>query len=88
MRKIGPLLPEQRVARENLKAAFPEKSAADIETILNASWDNLGRMGAEFANLDRLWQFDADAARERAALRSMRRISNASGGCWTTASQR
>ena len=60
MRKVGPLLPEQRVARENLKAAFPEKPAAEIEKILNASWDNLGRIGAEFANLDRLWQFDAD----------------------------
>ncbi len=59
-RTIGPLLPEQRIARENLKAAFPEKSAAEIERILRASWDNLGRMGAEFANLDRLWNFDAE----------------------------
>ena len=32
MRTIGPLLPEQRVARDNLKAAFPEKSAAEIES--------------------------------------------------------
>ena len=60
MRAIGPLLPEQRIARENLKAAFPEKSAAAIETILSGSWDNLGRMGAEFANLDRLWHFDLE----------------------------
>jgi Kdo2-lipid IVA lauroyltransferase/acyltransferase len=58
MRTIAPLMPEQRTARENLKAAFPEKSAAEIENILRASWDNLGRMGAEFANLDRLWNFD------------------------------
>ncbi len=60
MRTIGPLLPEQRIARENLKAAFPEKSAEEIERILRASWDNLGRMGAEFANLDRLWNFDPE----------------------------
>jgi Kdo2-lipid IVA lauroyltransferase/acyltransferase len=60
MRTIGPLLPEQSVARENLKAAFPEKSAAEIERILRASWDNLGRMGAEFAHLDRLWDYDPD----------------------------
>ena len=60
MRKVGPLLPEQHVARENLKAAFPEKSAAEIEKILSASWDNLGRMGAEFAHLDRLWDYDPD----------------------------
>ena len=58
MRHIGPLLAENRIARENLKAAFPEKSAAEIETILRGSWDNLGRMGAEFAHLDRLWDYD------------------------------
>ncbi len=60
LRAIGPLLPEQRIARDNLKAAFPEKSADEIETILAGSWDNLGRMGAEFANLDRLWHFDLE----------------------------
>jgi Kdo2-lipid IVA lauroyltransferase/acyltransferase len=60
MRTVGPLLPEQPIARANLKAAFPEKSAAEIERILRASWDNLGRMGAEFANLDRLWNFDLE----------------------------
>ena len=60
MRTIGPLLPEQRVARDNLKAAFPEKSAAEIERILRGTWDNLGRMGAEFAHLDRLLVFDPD----------------------------
>src|SRR6478609_5521446 len=58
MRHIGPLLRENRIARANLQAAFPEKSAAEIETILRGSWDNLGRMGAEFAHLDRLWDYD------------------------------
>ncbi len=60
MRKIGPLLPENRIGRENLTAAFPEKSAAEIDTILRGAWDNLGRMGAEFAHLDRLWDYDPD----------------------------
>jgi len=58
MRHIGPLLPENRVAWDNIKAAFPEKSAAEVATILRGSWDNLGRMGAEFAHLDRLWDYD------------------------------
>jgi len=60
MRQIGPLLRENRVAREQLGLAFPEKSAPQIETILRGTWDNLGRMGAEFANLDRLWDFDLE----------------------------
>jgi KDO2-lipid IV(A) lauroyltransferase len=59
MRGIGPLFPENKIARANLTAAFPEKSAAEIETILRGVWDNLGRMGAEFAQLDRLWNEDA-----------------------------
>ena len=58
MRTIGPLLPENKIGRANLVAAFPEKSAAEIDTILRGVWDNLGRMGAEFAHLDRLWDFD------------------------------
>jgi len=59
MRKIGPLLREHRIARHNLRHAFPEKPSAEIETILSGSWDNLGRMAAEFAYLDRLWDYDA-----------------------------
>jgi KDO2-lipid IV(A) lauroyltransferase len=58
MRKVGPWLPENRIGRDNLAAAFPEKSADEIETILLGVWDNLGRMGAEFAQLDRLWDYD------------------------------
>src|SRR6185437_6699177 len=58
MRIIGPIMRENRIGRENLVAAFPEKSSAEIDAILRGVWDNLGRMGAEFANLDRLWDFD------------------------------
>ena len=56
-RTIGPLLREQRIGRANLSAAFPEKSPAEIEEILAGVWDNLGRMGAEFAHLDHIWDF-------------------------------
>jgi KDO2-lipid IV(A) lauroyltransferase len=52
MRKTGPLLKEHRLGRENLRAAFPEKSAAEIEQILGGVWDNLGRVAVEFAHLD------------------------------------
>ncbi len=52
MRKIGPLFPEHRIGREQLHAAFPEKSDAEIEKILGGVWDNLGRIAIEFAHLD------------------------------------
>jgi Kdo2-lipid IVA lauroyltransferase/acyltransferase len=58
MRRLGPWLPENRIGRANLTAAFPEKSPQEIDTILRGVWDNLGRMGAEFAHLDRLWDWD------------------------------
>jgi KDO2-lipid IV(A) lauroyltransferase len=53
-RRIGPWLPEHRIGRANLTAAFPDKSPAEIEQILIGVWDNLGRVTAEFAHLDRL----------------------------------
>jgi Kdo2-lipid IVA lauroyltransferase/acyltransferase len=59
-RSIGRRLREDRIGRENLKAAFPEKSPEEIETILAGVWDNLGRIGAEFAHLDHIWDYDPD----------------------------
>ncbi|MBI1201552.1 MAG: lipid A biosynthesis lauroyl acyltransferase [Rhodopseudomonas sp.] len=58
LRTIGPKLRENEIARRQLIAAFPEKSAAEIDTILTGVWDNLGRVGAEFAQLDRIWDYD------------------------------
>ncbi len=52
LRRVGPLLPEHRIGRDNLRAAFPEKSADEVEQILGGVWDNLGRVAAEFAHLD------------------------------------
>jgi KDO2-lipid IV(A) lauroyltransferase len=57
-RTIGPWLPEHRTGQANLRAAFPEKSAAEIETILHGVWDNLGRTGAEIAHLDHICSGD------------------------------
>jgi Kdo2-lipid IVA lauroyltransferase/acyltransferase len=50
-RTFGPLFKEHRLGREQLRAAFPEKSDAEIEPILAGVWDNLGRMAVEFAHL-------------------------------------
>jgi KDO2-lipid IV(A) lauroyltransferase len=52
MRKLGPLFPEHRLGRSNLRAAFPKKTDVEIEQILAGVWDNLGRIGVEFAHLD------------------------------------
>jgi len=52
MRKVGPLFKENRIGHDNLRAAFPEKSEAEIEKILAGVWDNLGRFAVEFAHLE------------------------------------
>ncbi len=60
MRTAGPRLKEHEIGRANLAAAFPEKSPAEIEAILRGVWDNLGRVAAEFAHIDRLHIFQPD----------------------------
>jgi len=57
MRAVGPRLKEHAIGRANLAAAFPEKSAAETDTIMRGVWDNLGRVAAEFAHIDRLQIF-------------------------------
>jgi KDO2-lipid IV(A) lauroyltransferase len=54
MRRIGPIMPEHKLGRANLAAAFPEKSAAEIDEILGGVWDNLGRLGAEVAHFQQI----------------------------------
>ncbi len=63
MQRLGPLLREHRLGRANLAAAYPEKSAAEIEEILRGVWDNLGRVGAEFAHLHQMWDYDLSRQR-------------------------
>jgi Kdo2-lipid IVA lauroyltransferase/acyltransferase len=60
MRTLGPRLKEHNIGRANLVAAFPEKSSAEIDDILRGVWDNLGRVAAELAHIDRLQILDPD----------------------------
>lgn len=57
-RTFGPMWPTTKVARRNLKAAFPEKSDKEIEALVRGIWANLGRLTAEFAHLDHIWDYD------------------------------
>jgi Kdo2-lipid IVA lauroyltransferase/acyltransferase len=59
-RRLGPWLPAHRIGQSNLRAAFPEKDAAWIETTLGEAWENLGRVAGEFVHMARIWDFDVD----------------------------
>jgi KDO2-lipid IV(A) lauroyltransferase len=51
MRTIGPLLPHNTRARNNIALAFPNESEAWRAELLDASWAQLGRWAGEFQHL-------------------------------------
>jgi KDO2-lipid IV(A) lauroyltransferase len=57
-RTVGPWLPAHRTGRSNLRAAYPDRDEAWIETTLRGAWDNLGRVAGEYVHLARLWDYD------------------------------
>ncbi len=57
-RSVGPFLPQQRTALANVRAAFPHKGEAEVRAIVRGAWDNLGRIGAEYAHLGVLFDYD------------------------------
>lgn len=59
-RRIGPKLPNSKIARTNLKASFPEKSEEEIEDIVRGVWENLGRVAGEFVHLPKMWDYNPE----------------------------
>jgi Kdo2-lipid IVA lauroyltransferase/acyltransferase len=53
-RRLGPLTSARRVAERNMRIAFPEASDAEIQRLMRAQWEELGRWFAEFPILDRI----------------------------------
>lgn len=58
LRTVGPLTSKHRIARTNIRLAFPDKSDRDVAEILRRQWDNIGRTFGEFALTDRIKAFD------------------------------
>jgi len=58
IRLIGPLTSKRHIAETGLRTAFPNKSDAEIKTLMKAQWDNLGRTFAEFPLTHRLQPFE------------------------------
>ena len=57
-RLIGPFLGITRQARRNLKRALPELSEHEIDRLVAAMWDNLGRVAAEYPHLREIRVFE------------------------------
>lgn len=57
-RRIGPLFGRHRVAIDNLRQAYPEKSDAEIAAVASDMWGNMARLAAEYVFLDKLFDYD------------------------------
>jgi len=53
-RLVGPLTGRHHVAMANLRAAFPDKSEGELQSIASDMWGNMARLSAEYVFLDRI----------------------------------
>jgi len=69
-RLIGPRLGVSKRARLNLRRALPELAERDVAKTIEAMWDNLGRVAAEYPHLRKIRVFIHVDAFERDAMRA------------------
>jgi Kdo2-lipid IVA lauroyltransferase/acyltransferase len=62
-RRIGPWVGRHRVAVDNLRTAYPEKSDREIQAIASDMWGNMARLAAEYVFLDALFDYDPVATK-------------------------
>jgi Kdo2-lipid IVA lauroyltransferase/acyltransferase len=60
-RRIGPMTSRHKLAMENLRRAYPEKTEAEREDIARDMWGNMARLAAEYVFLDDLFDYDPNA---------------------------
>lgn len=61
-RLVGRMLPQNRIALANVRAAYPDAGEREVAGIVRGAWTNLGRTGAEYAHLAALFDYDPDAS--------------------------
>lgn len=59
-RKIGPRVSRHKLALDNLRRAYPEKSAAELEAVALDMWGNMARLAVEYVFIDKLFDFDPE----------------------------
>ena len=52
--RIGPHISPHRIARRNMELIFPDASPRELDGLLAAMWDNLGRVAGELPHLGKL----------------------------------
>lgn len=64
MRLLGPLTPRHRLAKDNLRKAFPDADEKWIDRTLRENWGEMGRLGAEYVFLDEIFELDPERPHE------------------------
>ncbi|WP_333586457.1 lysophospholipid acyltransferase family protein [Phenylobacterium sp.] len=54
LRRLGPMTSAHRVVLQNLRIAFPDLPAEEIDALADAQWSQTGRTFAEFPIIDRI----------------------------------
>lgn len=57
-RRLGPLFGRHRVALDNLRQAFPEKSEHEIRATALDMWGNMARLALEYIYLEQIFDYD------------------------------
>jgi Kdo2-lipid IVA lauroyltransferase/acyltransferase len=57
-RRIGPKVSRHKVAIDNLRRAYPEKSETEIAEIASDMWGNMARLAAEYVFLDQIFDHE------------------------------
>lgn len=60
MKKLAPLLSQNKTVLRNLRLAFPEKSESEREQIAKAAWESVGRTAGELPHLPKINPYDGD----------------------------
>ena len=63
-RALGPITSAHKTARYNMRLAFPRITPAEEREMLDAMWDNLGRVVGEFPHLAAMGLFTPDSRAE------------------------
>ena len=61
-RWVGPKTSRHKIAMNNLRQAYPQKTTAELERIASDMWGNMARLLAEYVFLDAVFDFDPHAA--------------------------
>ena len=64
-RFAGPLSGRHRLAIDNLRQAFPEKTDDEIERIAREMWGHMGRLMGEYLFIDTLSKFELEAGSDQ-----------------------